>query len=386
MKKASGGKIKRPRMASLGCFGLLLAALSLFAGCSKSPTETPPTQVVETNTDPDVFTMENGSQFPLTTAQVRQVTDEVHVNCVVTPDVNLSVPVVSLGGGRVVDIKVKLGDAVKKGQVLLLINSPDLSGAFSDYQKFQADEVLADKQLARAQLLYNKGAIALADLEAAQDAHAKATVDLQTAAAHVKVLGGDIDHPTTLLPLRAPISGVIVDQQITGGTGVRSLDNQQALFTIADLSRVWVVCDVYQDMLSRVHVGDIADITVDGYAHDQFPGKVINIGQVMDPNTRTAKVRIELPNASGIMRSGMYVTAMFRAHNLVDRVVVPSSAVVHLHDKDWVFVPLGNNRFRRVAVQLGPQENDGSQQVISGLKAGDQIVSNALQFSSAAEE
>ena len=308
------------------------------------------------------------------------------MNCAVTPDVNLSVPVVSLGGGRVVDIKVKLGDAVKKGEVLLLINSPDLSGAFSDYQKFKADEVLADKQVARAQLLYDKGAISLADLETAQDAHAKATVDLETAAAHVKVLGGDINNPTTLLPLRAPISGVIVDQQITSGTGVRSLDNQQALFTIADLSEVWVICDVYQDMLSRVHVGDIADITVDGYAHDQFPGKVINIGQVMDPNTRTAKVRIALPNPHGIMRSGMYVTAMFRAHNLVDRVVVPASAVVHLHDKDWVFVPLGNNRFRRVAVQLGPQEKDGSQQVISGLKAGDQIVSNALQFSSAAEE
>jgi cobalt-zinc-cadmium efflux system membrane fusion protein len=386
MKKASCGKIKGPRIARIGCLGLLLAAISLFAGCSKSQTETPPTKVVETNTDPDVFTMENGSQFPLTTAQVRKVTDEVHVNCAVTPDVNLSVPVVSLGGGRVVDIKVKLGDAVKKGEVLLLINSPDLSGAFSDYQKFKADEVLADKQVARAQLLYDKGAISLADLETAQDAHAKATVDLETAAAHVKVLGGDINNPTTLLPLRAPISGVIVDQQITGGTGVRSLDNQQALFTIADLSQVWVVCDVYQDMLPRVHVGDIADITVDGYAHDQFPGKVINIGQVMDPNTRTAKVRIALPNPNGIMRSGMYVTAMFRAHNLVDRVVVPASAVVHLHDKDWVFVPLGNNRFRRVAVQLGPQEKDGSQQVISGLKAGDQIVSNALQFSSAAEE
>ena len=89
---------------------------------------------------------------------------------------------------------------------------------------------------------------------------------------HVKVLGGDINNPSPLLPLRAPISGAIVDQQITGGTGVRSLDNQHALFTIADLSQVWVVCDVYQDMLARVHVGDIAEISVDGYPHDEFPG------------------------------------------------------------------------------------------------------------------
>ena len=386
MKKESSEKNRGPRRARIGCSLLLLAIASVSLGCSGSKAEPPATKVVETNTDPDVFTMQDPSQFSLTAAQARKVSDEVHVNCSVTPDVNRSVPVVSLGGGRVVEIKVKLGDTVKKGQVLLLIESPDVSGAFSDYQKFKADEALADKQLARSQLLYDKGAIALADLETAQDAHAKAKVDLETAVAHVKVLGADINNPSPLLPLRAPISGVIVDQQITGGTGVRSLDNQPALFTIADRSRVWVVCDVYQDMLSRVHVGDVADISIDGYQHDQFPGKVINIGEVLDPTTRTAKVRIDLPNPNGIMRAGMYVSAMFRAHNLVDRVVVPASAVVHLHDKDWVFVPLGDNRFRRVALQLGPQEKDGYQQVISGLKAGDQIVSNGLQFSSAAEE
>jgi membrane fusion protein, heavy metal efflux system len=93
-----------------------------------------------------------------------------------------------------------------------------------------------------------------------------------------------------------------------------------------------------------------------------------------------------LPNPHGILRAGMFVTAMFRANHPVDRVVVPSSAVVHLHDKDWVFVPAGQNQFRRVSVQLGAQEKDGSQQVISGLKPGDRVVTNALQFSSAAEE
>ena len=129
--------------------------------------------------------MQNAGEFPLTTVQVRKVTDEIHVTGVVTPDVNRSVPVVSLGSGRVVDIKAKLGDNVSKGQVLLLINSPDFSSAFSDYQKFKADEELAQKQLARAQLLYDKGAIALAELETAEDAETKAKVDLQAAiAAH----------------------------------------------------------------------------------------------------------------------------------------------------------------------------------------------------------
>ena len=106
----------------------------------------------------------------------------------------------------------------------------------------------------------------------------------------------------------------------------------------------------------------------------------------MDPNTRTAKVRIELPNPNSMMRSGMYVTAMFRGKQPIDRVVVPSSAVVHLHDKDWVYVPLENGRFRRVAVELGPQAGDGYQQVIKGLQSGQQVVANALQFSSESEE
>jgi len=231
---------RRALARAVGLLPLFLA-IALFSACSKTKAEPSAGTVVETNTDPNVFTMQNPGQFPLTAVEVRKVSDEIHVNGVIAPDVNRSVPVVSLGGGRVVEIKAKLGDYVQKGQVLLLINSPDLSGAFSDYQKFKADDQLADKQLARAKLLYDKGAIALADLENAEDVHAKATADLNAAVQHVHVLGGDVNNPSPLLPLRAPISGTIVDQQITGGTGVRSLDNQGSLFTIAYLSVVWVL-------------------------------------------------------------------------------------------------------------------------------------------------
>lgn len=382
MKKQNHARRVRHVLALLGCS--LLVSLAL--GCSSEKSEPTSNQVVETNADPDVVTMQNPGQFQLTPVQLRKVSDEVHVNCVVSPDVNRSVPVVSLGGGRVVEITAKLGDYVTKGQPLLMINSPDLSGAFSDYQKAKADELLAEKQLARSKLLYDKGAIALADLEAQQDAADKAKVDLETSIARVKVLGGDVNNPTPLLPLRAPISGTIVDQQITSGTGVRSLDNQQALFTIADLSEVWVVCDVYQDMLPRVHVGDTAGITVEGYSHDQFSGKVINISQVLDPTTRTAKVRIEQANPHSIFKAGMYVTAMFRARELVERVVVPTTAIIRLHDANWVFVPEGGGKFRRVKVELGPEVGGGYQQLISGLSPNAQVVTNALQFSSASEE
>lgn len=364
---------------------LALAAVLALAGCSGKAAD-PSEGKVETNSDPNVFTMPHPEQFPLVDVEIRKVTDELHLNGVIAPDVNRTVPVVSLGGGRVVEINAKLGDFVKKGQTLLLINSPDISQAFSDYQKFKADEQLAAKQLARAQLLYDKGAIALADLETAQDAAAKAKVDLQTAAQHVKVLGGNLNNPSPVLPVVAPIAGWIVDQQITGGTGVKSLDNSPNLFTIADLSTVWVLCDVHEDELSRVQVGDTAQIMLNAYPDRSFPGKVVNISAVLDPTTRTAKVRIELPNPQGIMRPGMFVTATFKAVKTTERVVIPGTAVVHLHDKDWVFLPAGDKKFRRESVQLGPAGGDGTIQVISGLKPGDRVVTSAMQFASSAEE
>lgn len=378
-------------MPGRACMRLSMALISLllvatFCGCARSKSDPNADTKVEANTDPNVFTLPHPEQFPVVEVELRKVTDELHVNGVIAPDVNRSVPVVSLGGGRVVEIKAKLGDSVRKGQTLLLIDSPDLSQAFSDYQKFKADGQLAAKQLARAQLLYDKGAIALADLETAQDADSKAKVDLQTAAQRIKVLGGNIDNPSPLLPVVAPISGTIVDQQTTGGTGVKSLDNSPNLFTIADLSTVWVVCDVYEDMLSHVHVGDTAEITLNSYPDQKFPGRVVNISEVLDPATRAAKVRIELANPKGLMRAGMFVTATFKGKQLVERVVIPATAIVHLHDKDWVFVPLGNKQFRRVALQLGPQSSDGFVQVTSGLKPQDKVATNALQLSSAAEE
>lgn len=366
-------------------FVFALQAALVLAGCSGKK-DLPASTKVEINSDPNVFRLEHPDQFPLVDVQLRKVADELHVNGVIAPDVNRTVPVVSLGGGRVVDIKAKLGDYVKKGQTLLLINSPDISQAFSDYQKFKADEQLAGKQLARAQLLYDKGAIALADLETAQDADAKAKVDLQTAAQRVKVLGGSLNNPSPLLPVVAPISGTIVDQQITGGTGVKSLDNSPNLFTIADLSTVWVLCDVYEDMLSRVQLGDTAEISLNAYPDRSLAGKVVNISAVLDPATRTAKVRIELPNPQGILRPGMFVTATFKAQKAAERLVIPATAVVHLHDKDWVFLPAGDDKFRKLAVQLGPQAGDGIVQVLTGLKSGDKVVTNALQLSSEAEE
>jgi membrane fusion protein, heavy metal efflux system len=375
-------------LQKLKCWHLAgaIALLSLAAGCGdKAASAAKESGDAAGVRDDNLISVEHPEQFPLVEVETRQVADELHMNGVVAPDVNRSVPVLSLVAGRTAEVFVRLGDDVKKGQVLLRINSPDLTQAFSDYQKFQADELLARKQLERSRGLLEKGAIAVKDMEAAQDAEEKAKVDLRSAADRVRILGGDPATPSTMLELRAPITGTIVEQNVVAGGAVRSTDNSPNLFIIANLSRVWVLCDVYEDALVRVHAGDIAEVTANALPGRIFHGRVGNVSRVLDPNTRTAKVRVELENPGGIFRSGMFVTALIRSNKSAPKPVLPASAIMRLHDKDWVFVPAGGNKFRRTEVHLGPMLKDGSQQIAAGLQTRDKVVANALQFANAPE-
>jgi cobalt-zinc-cadmium efflux system membrane fusion protein len=363
---------------------LLLAALGLGVACSKdtpAATSKPPVTV-----DPDVFDTDQPQLFKTAKAETRSLPTQVTANGTVSPDVNRTIHVTSLGGGRVIDLKVRLGDSVTKGQTLLVISSPDLASAMSDYQKAKADEVLSHKALDRAQMLFDRGAIAAKDLETAQDIEDKAKVDVETAEHHIQVLGADPAHPSPLINLKAPESGTIVEQNVAGFEGVKSLDNTPNLFTIANLSEVWVVCDVFENDLGEVHLGDSAEIHLNAFPDRAFKGTVADISRVLDPNTRSAKVRIVLANADGALRPGMYAVAKFRSRKLTSRIVVPSTAIMRLHDKDWVFRKESNNRFRKIAVQADGMTPDGMQEIRDGVKAGDELVTNALEFSTEVAE
>lgn len=363
---------------------VLVLALAAGAGCSK---ETPAaTSRAPVTTDPDVFDADHPDLFKTAKAETRLLPTEVTANGTVTPDVNRTIHVTSLGGGRVVDLKVKLGDAVTKGQTLLVIASPDLSAAFSDFQKARADEVLSHKALDRAQMLYDHGAIAARDLETAQDAEDKAKVDVETAERRVQVLGADPAHPSPLIELKAPVAGTIVEQNVAGFEGVKSLDNTPNLFTIANLAVVWVVCDVFENDLGEVHLGDAAEIRLNAFPDRVFHGRVADISRVLDPNTRAAKVRIVLPNGDGALRPGMFAVAKFRSRKPTDRVVIPSTAIMRLHDKDWVFRKEGARSFRKIAVQADGFAPDGLQEIRDGLKPGEEVVTNALEFSTEVAE
>ena len=325
-----------------------------------------------------MFTVEHPEQFPLAAATARPASSELVVTGAVMPDVSRSVPVVSLASGRVIGIHARLGDTVTKGQLLLTLRSDDVSNGYSSYRMAVADEILARNQYVRAKDLYEHGAIALNDLEVAQDAEDKAKVALDTTSEHLRLLGNDPNKPAGMVDIFAPVAGVITDQQVTNSGAIQAF-NTPSPFTISDLSTVWVVCDVYENDLAGVHIGDTAEISLNAYPGRVFTGRVSNIGAMLDPNIRTAKVRIEVQNP-GFMRFGMFVRATFRGQTSEMHTVVPASAVLRMHDRDFVFVPEGGKKFRRVEVAGGDLLADDTslQEIRSGLQPGQQVVTNAL--------
>jgi membrane fusion protein, heavy metal efflux system len=372
--------------------GFCLAWWIGMAGCGESKSdakaEAPPPAQVEVVQDANLVTVDHPEQYPLFAAMQHDSVNALNVTGVVNPDIARAVPVISVASGRIIEVKVRLGDHVEKGQLIMKVRSNDVATAFQTYVKAVNDERLARVQLDRAEDLYNKGAIAKSLLEQAQDTEDDAKADLQAAEEQLRLLGVDKDHPSGIVDVVAPITGVITDQQITYGGGVQgfgSVGNPNP-FTISDLSYVWIMCDVYENDLDAVHVGEYADIHLNAFPGKVLKGRVDNILAVMDPNIRTAKVRLEVPNPDMIMRIGMFVTATFYGRKPEAHVAVPADAVLHLHDQDWVYAPAGGKQFRRVAIKAGDMLPNKMQEVLSGLKAGDRVVSNALAMENTVEQ
>ncbi|MEP6717477.1 MAG: efflux RND transporter periplasmic adaptor subunit, partial [Terriglobia bacterium] len=332
-----------------------LGAVTLAAvGCSKEKppdpaAEKPPAaQVQQVGDDADVR-IEHPEQFPLVEAARYESASEINATGVVAADVSRAVPVISLASGRVLEVHAKLGDTVTKGQLLMRVQSTDISGANSDYRQAVADHALAKSQLERAKVLLDKGAVAQKDYDVAVSTEVKAAVTVETARERLRILGADPDHPSAIVDINAPISGIITDQQTNTAAGVQGLASPNP-FTISDLSTVWVICDVYENDLKNVRQGDIATVRLDAYPDRTLQARISNIGPTLDPATRAAKVRLEMKNPGGFMRVGMFVTATFHGTDRKVYATVPANAVLHLHDRDWVYQPAGNSAFRRVEV------------------------------------
>ena len=370
-----------------------LAALLAIAGCQNkfdpASGAASPAQVVETG-DAAIVNVEDASKFPLVQANRIDEPEKLNVTGAVFPDIAREVPVISLANGRVVDIKARLDDNVKKGQLLFSVQSPDISNAFDTYIKAAADEQLANKAYVRAQDLYQHGAISQSMLEQAEDSEKDAKADLVAADEQLKIFGVSKDHPSPVVNVYAPTSGVIVAQNITNAAAAGvNLSGTATAFTIADLSTVWILCDVYENDLPKVRLGQEAQIRLTAYPDRLIKGRVSDIGPVMDPTIRTAKVRIEVPNP-GILKLGMFVTATLLSQTRVTHAVVPASAILHLHDREWVFVPAGGKQFKRIEVTAGSMLPGGQQEILptrgeQTIQPGQQVVQDVLNLEATVE-
>jgi membrane fusion protein, heavy metal efflux system len=356
----------------------------LTTGCQSkdnAAAEAPPPATVVPGLDVSHFSVDHPERYPLATAAQYEAPSKLVVNGAVYPDIARTVPVVTLASGRVVDVRARLGDTVKKGQLLLRIRSDDVSGGYDAYRKAVADELLARKALDRAKLLLDHGAIAVQDLEAAQDNEDDAKTTLDTATEHLKLLGDDPEHPNGIVDITSPIAGEITDQEVVNGSTIQSYSANP--FTISDLSSVWIVCDVYENDITTLGVGQDAEVRLNAFPDKILKGRISNIGALLDPTIRTAKVRVEVPNPGMMMRVGMFATATFYGLKKQTFTSVPATAIIHLHDRDWVYSPAPNNMFQRLEVTAGDQLANHMQQVITGLQPGQRVVTNALSLQTA---
>jgi cobalt-zinc-cadmium efflux system membrane fusion protein len=202
----------------------------------------------------------------------------------------------------------------------------------------------------------------------------------------LKTLGVDKRHPSSIVNVYAPVSGVIVVQNVTNAAAAGvSLSGSATAFTIADLSTVWIVCDVYENDIASLQLGQQAKIRFNAYPDRPLTGRISDIGPILDPSLRTAKVRIEVANP-GFLKLGMFATATFTGRSKQSFPVIPADAVLHLHDRDWVYLPAGGNQFKRTQVTAGKMLDGNRQQILSGLEPGQQVVTNALLLETAGNQ
>ena len=380
------------RLISKAALALALAiVLGLsFSGCKgkdQGDGAPPPAQVIQV-ADMNLITIDKGdvAKFPLTAASQVETASELTATGTVFPDISREIPVISLANGRVVDIKARLDDNVKKGQLLLKVQSPDITNAYDAYLKAANDEHTANLAYLRADDLLKHGAISQAMLEQAEGAEKDAKADLAAAEDQLKTLGVDKNHPSSIVSVYAPISGVIVAQNVTqsSAAGV-SLSGSATAFTIADLSDVWIICDVYENDISRLQLGQEAHIKLNAYPDRPLTGRISDIGPILDPAIRTAKVRIQVSNP-GFLKLGMFGTATFTSRTKETHAAVPADAVLHLHDRDWVYLPAGGNQFKRTEVHSGKMLDGNRQEILSGIQPGQQVVTNALLLETAGNQ
>ena len=355
------------RLGGLG-LGLGLAAASLLGGCTATTAQQETVNGARGDS-PETVAAPAGVETIAVTQTA--IPDYLEVPAHIEADPTKVVHVFPPAGGRIVQLSVRPWDAVQSGETLAMVESGDLSRAVAEYHKARTDYGLKQKVLERSMDLLAHRAIAEKDYQQAQADAESAQAELEATREQIRVFGMDPDNAASQLRVTAPRSGVILDVGAAPGEYSTALQAPQPLCTIADLSNVWAVGDIYEKDLSTVRTGDVARVLLDAYPRQTWNGRVSTISDTVDPNTRTLHLRVVLANDGTRLKPAMFGSIRLLRSSR-QAIAVPGAAVVREGNAAYVFVSAGNGSFQRRNVVLG-QDLGSTVEVTSGLKPGETI-------------
>jgi membrane fusion protein, heavy metal efflux system len=283
--------------------------------------------------------------------------------------------------GRVLEVRARLGDRVKAGDILLIVDSPDIAQAYSDFIKEESDLTYAIRAYELAKDLYETKALALKDLKQAENDLVKAKAEFRRAKERLlslRVPAGELDKPidkqqiTSRFQMRSPLTGTVVERTVTPGQSVGG-DPSQVLFTVADLDTLQVVADIYERDLDLIHPGLTAVVRVEAYPDVAFAAAVAAIGDVVDPNSRTIKVRAWVDNASHKLKPEMFARLHIDISEGKEFISVPKEAVLEIDGKEFVYIAQLDGTYIKQEVKIGSASDDRLR-ILHGLKPGDRVV------------
>ena len=349
--------------------GLLVAAsLSMgIAACHQQPSAPTPSGNSQASEEPVRYVA----------ASEQAVQDQLDLSAKVQADPARSYRVFAPASGRVLGIQVKPGDVVSRGEALATIDSADAAGAQSDLAKAEIEAERAQRAADREKVLFDHGAVAEKDYIDAKAAADSAQAELARSRRHLEVLGMTPGAKTDRIPLLSPSRGIVLTVSAAPGEFSKSLDNADPLLTIADLSTVWIMGDVFEKDIAKVQPGTKVTVTVDAFPGQQWAARIESVSGALDPVTRTLKVRVALPNPGEKLKPEMFAAIHVDLGNH-KAIVVPSTAVIHEGQSTVVYVEV-NGKPEQRNVTTG-RAVDGKVEITAGLEAGQQVAVNGAEL------
>ncbi len=289
--------------------------------------------------------------------------------------------------GRVLEVRAKLGDRVKAGDVLLVIDSPDISAAYSDFVKEASDLEYTARAYELAKDLFENKALPMKDYKQAENDLIKAKAEFRRAKEKLlslRVPAGELEKPlaqqkiTARFEMKSPLTGTVVERNVTPGQSVGG-DVSQVLFTVADLEKLQVVADVYERDLDLVRVGQVAGVTVEAYRGTSFPAAIASVGDVVDPVSRTIKVRAWVNNAAQKLKPEMFARLNIEVGDATRFLHVPKEAVLEIDGKEYVLVVAPDGHYVRREVKITKASSE-QLRILDGLSPGERIVTKGAVF------